>query len=556
MYSCFARTPIFCYAKGLSGLSLILLLGLGCAKQPTGKAAQIAAKPTPKQPNIVFILTDDHRWDELGVTGHPVVKTPHLDQLAKEGIYFENAYVSSAICTPSRASIFLGQYERRHSINFNSGTAMAPEAWANSYPALLKKAGYYLGYVGKNHVPIGPKGYQDSLMEKTFDFWYAGHGHLGFYPKKRHAIFQNSRFDTQVEVMGEGVRNFFFQDSTFTGGASAFFRQCPSNQPFCLSIAFNVPHGAGTSSMRQLSTDPVLYRDRYRDTEIPFSPLYIPKDSITHPKLPAGLLHVQYRQKGYSYVDTRADLTERKIRRYQTITGVDQLIGAVRELLDQRGVTNQTIIVFTADHGIMEGEWGLGGKALNYEACLKVPFIVYDPTLASHANGRTETRFIQTIDIAPTMLQWAGMDIPQTMQGMPLQPLLAGDTSGWRTALFGENLWSNWFGNPRIESVRIGKWKYIRYFRNDNGAPPQGKAAYVMTPARAKAYESALRASIEGEQPIYEELFDLEQDPLENHNLATDPRYGDQLTRLSTTCQQMVTTAASTGKPAVLPYIK
>jgi len=517
-------------------------------------ASQKEGKDT--RPNIVFILTDDHRWDELGITGNSVVQTPNLDQLAKDGVYFDNAYVSSAICTPSRASIFLGQYERKHGINFNSGTSMAPEAWAQSYPALLKQGGYYMGYIGKNHVPIGPLGYEDSLMASTFDFWYAGHGHLGFYPKKRHEIFKNSRFDTQVEVMEEGVQNFFQTDSGFVVGTDKFLEEWNGEKPFCLSIAFNLPHGAGTSSMKQLATDPELYRETYREKEIPFSPLYVAKDSIVSPKLSPALLHVQHRQKGYDYVDDPEALKERKIRRYQTITGIDKLVGEVRSLLEEKGVDQHTIIVFTADHGIMEGEWGLGGKALNYEACLKVPFIVFDPSLPKELQNKREKRLVQTLDIAPSMLGWAGIEIPAGMQGQDLQPLLRGDTTHWRSAIFGENLWSTWFGNPHIESVRQGKWKYIRYFKNENGAPPRGKEAYIMTDERAAAYRASVTASIEGEAPIYEELFDLDRDPLEDHNLAQEPGYEAQLHQLRDLCQQMLIEAKGKDEPAVLPYIK
>ncbi|MEM6692529.1 MAG: sulfatase-like hydrolase/transferase, partial [Planctomycetota bacterium] len=151
--------------------------------------------PAADRPNVIFILTDDQRYDTLGCTGNGFVQTPNIDQLAADGVLFANATVTSAICTPSRACYFLGQYERKHGVNFNSGTAMKPEAWASSYPVRLREAGYYTGYVGKNHVPIGDKGYNSNVMEPSFDFWYAGHGHLTFYPKKRHKIFQHAKSD-------------------------------------------------------------------------------------------------------------------------------------------------------------------------------------------------------------------------------------------------------------------------------------------------------------------------------------------------------------------------
>ncbi|SDF24225.1 sulfatase-like hydrolase/transferase [Cellulophaga baltica] len=112
-----------------------------------------------ERPNIVFILTDDQSYDLLGCTGNAVVQTPNIDKIAQEGILFTNAHVTSAICTPSRISILLSQYERKHGVNFNSGTSVSDTAWENSYPVILRNSGYYTGWVGKNHAPIGEGGY-------------------------------------------------------------------------------------------------------------------------------------------------------------------------------------------------------------------------------------------------------------------------------------------------------------------------------------------------------------------------------------------------------------
>ncbi|MEM1134188.1 MAG: sulfatase/phosphatase domain-containing protein, partial [Bacteroidota bacterium] len=245
-------------------------------------------------------------------------------------------------------------------------------------------------------------------------------------------------------------------------------------------------------------------------------------------------------------------LKEITTRRYQTITGIDQFVGKIREVLTKKGLAKNTIIVFTSDHGIMEGEWGLGGKALNYEACLKVPFIIYDPTLPLKKNTKAVHQFVQTIDLAPSFLNWAGVEIPATMQGRPLQLLLSGDTLNWRSAVLGENLWSTVFGNPRIESVRKGRWKYIRYFRNDFGGPQKGKNPYAVSSKDAELYRQFLTASIEGEAPVYEELFDLKSDPLENVNLAEVPENNETINEMRVLCKQLIMNAS--GQPDVLPY--
>ena len=124
-----------------------------------------------ERPNIIFVLTDDQSYELLGCTGNTIVQTPNIDALSTAGILFTNAHVSSAICTPSRVSILLGQYERKHGVNFNSGTSVSEAAWEQSYPMIMRKAGYFTGWIGKNHAPIGKGGYESGVMEKSFDYW-------------------------------------------------------------------------------------------------------------------------------------------------------------------------------------------------------------------------------------------------------------------------------------------------------------------------------------------------------------------------------------------------
>ena len=497
-----------------------------------------------QRPNIIFLLTDDQRIDTLGCYGASIVNTPHIDRLAADGVLFENAFVTSAICTPSRVCYFLGQYERRHGVNFNSGTALAPEAWEESYPLLLRKAGYFTGYVGKNHVPIGARGYASGIIEHSFDFWYAAHQHLTFYPKRRHPIFRDARADTQIEILQEGAISFLDPEHEFITGAEAFLKSRPADRPFCLSIAYNLPHAAGTSSMELLPSDPPVYRTLYRDrlVDIPLPPHYVAKAAIVEPKLPPDVLYAQFRQSSYDYVDTEAALRERMVREFQTVTGIDRMLGALRAKLSELELADNTVIVFASDHGIMHGEYGLGGKALNYEPCLRTPLIVLDPRLPARHRGRRVSALALSIDIAPTLLELAGVDVPEMMQGRSLVPLLSGDAVGWRKSAFAENLWSTVFGNPRVESVRTAEWKYIRYFATDRSlfVSSEGPAAYGVTPAQAQAYRDWLTTSVRGLQPDYEELFHIASDPHESKNLAGDPRYEQRLQELRLECDRLV----------------
>ncbi|MFW5858286.1 MAG: sulfatase-like hydrolase/transferase, partial [Planctomycetota bacterium] len=165
----------------------------------------------PSRPNVIYILGDDHRGEFLGCNGFPVLRTPHLDRLAAEGVRFTNAFCTSPACTPSRTGHYLGQWERRHGVNFNSESAVAPAAWDESFPMRLKAAGYWLAWVGKNHVPAGAGGYGSRLFEEVFDYWYGNHGHSGFYPKEMagpgREVYGNAAEDTQVEVFAEGAQN-------------------------------------------------------------------------------------------------------------------------------------------------------------------------------------------------------------------------------------------------------------------------------------------------------------------------------------------------------------
>ena len=515
-----------------------------------------------KRPNIIFILTDDQRQDSLPIYGNSFVETPHLDQLAERSVVFDNASITSAICTPSRATYLLGQYERRHGINFNSGNTLAPEAWAQSYPVLLRKAGYFTGYVGKNHVPIGASGYETGLMEESFDFFYAGHGHIKFYPKRHHKIFKNAKADTQIEILDEATQSFLSKN-TVLSGAESFLKQRPNDQPFCLSICFNVPHGASTREMELLPTDPELYRSKYRDKidQLPLPANYVAKAKIEKPKLPEDVLYAQFRQDIYDYVDEPDTLRERMIRQYQTITGIDLMLGQLLQQLEENGQSENTIIIYTSDHGLQLGEFGLGGKGLNYEVCLRVPLIIYDPRLPKERRGKRSDALVESVDIAPTLLDLAGAEGGEAMQGHSLVPLLRGQKGLIREFSFAENLWANVFGNPRIESVRDERFKYIRYFKNSRDPwvekmkPENSASLYKITPEMRQMYRSSLDASIKGEAPVYEELFDLDSDPGETTNLVSSLKFSDRLQVMRAQCQAKVTAARGdfTKDPLVLP---
>ena len=226
-------------------------------KPPTGSKTR---------PNIIFLLADDLRADSLGVNGHPLVKTPNIDKLAKGGVNFSNAFIATPVCAPSRISIFLGLPERVHGVGFSSSYKVTEDQWKKSYPALLKENNYHTGFVGKFGVEYYSLGRR---IGQKFDYWWGHKGWTRFLPKTtRHPSatpYHRAKKDIITPIMGEAVEEFL--------------AQTPNNKPFCLSVSFNVPHGSQTTSMhdkamkKPANENPALkghpiYGDLYRDMDI------------------------------------------------------------------------------------------------------------------------------------------------------------------------------------------------------------------------------------------------------------------------------------------------
>lgn len=516
------------------------------------------------QPNIVLVLTDDQPYGYLSITGNKIAQTPSIDELAEKGMLFTNAHVTSAICTPSRVSILLSQYERQHGVNFNSGTAVSEQAWAESYPMMLREAGYFTGWVGKNHVPLGEKGYKSGLMESSFDYWYASQGHMKFYSKETYDIFKEAEHDTQLEIVSEGVDDFMDTNEHKFKRAVTFLDARPKDQPFMLSINLNLPHGASAREMAQRDSDDEIYRSLFRDRDIALPNHYVAKDDITSPKLSPSLLHADDRQAGYAYVDKEDTVKEMLIRQNQAMVGIDRLVKNLRDELKAQNVDQNTIIIFSSDHGLFMGEHGLGGKAFCYEKATHVPLIIYDPRKKA-SNSRSDA-LVQSIDIAPTILAYAGINSPKSYQGENLTGFYQGQQQTQRQYSVSENLWSNHFGNPRCESIQDNEWKYIRYYQNNNlsatnkvafGKTLGMKAGTVMYGSHDSdifQYRDFIDGPLNGEPAVYEEVYHLSSDPEELTNLAQSDDHQAVLNKLRDNWKQEITAARGKNKPGIVRY--
>jgi arylsulfatase A-like enzyme len=276
--------------------------------------------------------------------------------------------------------------------------------------------------------------------------------------------------------------------------------------------------------MRLLPNDPELYRTAYRDQfdQMPVPKTYIPKDSIKDKKIPEHVYSGEY-IKSYNFVHTRESLKERVVRTCQTVTGIDNLVGTVVEELKKDNILDNTIIVFLSDHGLQFGEHGLGGKVLLYEESIRIPMIIFDPRVPENKRGRKVEELCGSVDIAPTLIDLAGYEVPASMQGKSMKPLMYGKKTKWRKEFFCEsNMMTQDY--PRMECVRTNEWKYIRYYSKD----------------KDQHHILSIIAPFLGEKPIYEELYNLKDDQYEETNVVDNIENKKVLEKLRKRCDELV----------------
>lgn len=478
----------------------------------------VVAQCEESRPNIIFLLTDDQRDNSVAAMGHPYVKTPHFDQLMRESVRFRNAYAASPVCSPSRTSFFTGMLERVHGVGFTSDYQLTQAQWDRTYPALLRTAGYYTGFIGK----FGVESYEfRGRAAERFDFWRAHDGWTKFFPKDHDdpacTPYHAAKNDVITFIMGEC--------------AAEFLETAPAGKPFCLSVSFNVPHGSQVTSMhdgypdwhrmtRPANENPKLkgspfYDTLYRDLEIA-----LPSDTATDPYrfIPKVILDQDKgrRDKTYVYDYDRDTCREHHIRYHQQITGLDHVIGELRAELQRRGLADNTVILFGSDHGLLLGEYGMGGKELLYDLSAEIPCVIHDPRLPGKLRGRQIDDLVSGIDYTKTILDYAGVRAPEFMDGRSLRPLVEGSEVPWREELFLESLFTG-RDTPFQEGIRTRRWKYIRMYDG-------------VTPWREEALD------FRGRTPEFEMLFDLAADPGERDNLAASSVHVDVLAELRGKC--------------------
>ena len=432
-----------------------------------------------QRPNIIFFLSDDHRWDRLSCAGHPVLKTPNIDKLAKQGARFPNMFVTTSICAASRASILTGLYERTHGFTFGT-PPISDKHIGDSYPVRLRAAGYRTGFIGKFGVGI-PRG----AREKMFDYFQAI-GRNPYLKKQKDGTLRH-----ETELCGDR--------------AIEFLKNNPKGKSFCLSVSFNASHAEDRDKRPGIGHFPwpKAVDGLYEKVKIKGPRLADKRIFEAHPEFMKQSMN---RDRWFWRWDTPEKYQTNVRAYYRMISGFDNTIGRVLGELKKLGLAKNTIIIFSGDNGYYEGQRGFAGKWSHYEESLRVPLVIYDPRAAKDKRGKLPQQMTLNLDIPATILDYAGVKIPKGYQGRSLMMLMAGGWwRGWRTDTFCEHLMHN-ADIPKWEGVRGPRFVYARYFE---------------------------------QKPVHEYLHDLKSDPDQLINLARNPKYAKQLATARQRCDDL-----------------
>ena len=456
---------------------LAVVCMLTCPSIAWGDAAERVESP---RPNIVYVLVDDLRWDDLGCMGHPFVKTPHIDRIAREGALFRNAFCTTPLCSPSRGSILTGQYAHKHGITDNTNRSARSHRLV-TFPLLLNRAGYESAFIGKWHMG------NDDTRRPGFDHWVSLKG-------------QGESRDPILNENGKRGKVAGYTTDILTDRAVRFVRR-KREAPFLIFMAQKALHPNTIQYDDGSISDPAAshfipaerHKTMYADAAI--QRRLNATDSLE------GKPTLARKIGDLPPLSTKTGSDDKTIRdRLRMLMAVDEGVGRIYEAIEETGQLDNTVFIVTSDHGYFYGEHGLSvERRLAYEETLRIPLLVRYPKLV--VAGRKIDFTTLSIDVAPTLLELGRAARPDSLHGRSLVPLLAGQTVPPRRSFLVEYYSDTVF--PRIfkmgyKAVRTDRWKYIHYL--DLGG--------------------------------MDELYDLQADPYELQNLIGKPESRSVLQRL------------------------
>jgi arylsulfatase A-like enzyme len=409
-------------------------------------AALSPALAADSRPNVVFILMDDLRWDELGCTGHPFLKTPNVDRIAREGALFRNAFATTPLCSPSRASFLTGLYPHTHGVTDNTDHDALSHRLV-TFLKLMHDAGYATAFLGKWHMGT------DDSPRPGIDHW------IGFKG-------QGDYIDPDLNINGKVEKVRGYATDILNARAVEFIRR-PHDKPFVLYLSHKAVHPQLTQRSDGSLSDPTAsnfvpaprHAKLFANETIPRRPNALVDRITDKPALMRQFPNLPPLSRATGTSDDEVRGRER------TFMAAEEGVGDIFRALEETKQLDTTVVIFTSDHGYFYGEHGLSvERRLAYEEAIRIPFLMRYPPLIK--SGTVVEPMVLSIDICPTLLEFAGIPLPKKLHGRPIQPLLKNEPVIWRRSFLIEYFSDKVF--PRMDwmgyqAVRTNRWKYIHY---------------------------------------------------------------------------------------------
>ena len=421
------------------------------------------------QPNIIFIITDQQRYDTIGALGYDHVDTPHLDRLVKDGLHFTDCHVTAASCAPARASLFKGLYPHTSGILKNADT------WRHSWIELLNKAGYHCTNVGKMHTwPYHASvGFDERYVVENKDRYLEGRYYFDEWDKAlrfRGLIKQQRELYRKLPDYNERLGAFDWElpedthPDTFVGDMALWWIETfPKTEPLFLEIGFPGPHPP---------YDPVpRYAEPYLKKDLPL--LEVTQEELDAQPPPLKALRVHNTEVDHDSVVHLLEPTEeqRQLQRayyLANMTMIDEKVGQIMEALEKQGYLENAVVIFTSDHGDCLTDHGHSQKWTMYDQITRIPLIVSSP--GRFDSGRAIDGLCQQMDLGPALLELAGAEVPEILEAESLLPALENKEWAGRDYVFAEQARDGILTDTEFMTmVRSKEWKLVHFLEEEFG---------------------------------------------------------------------------------------